>query len=175
TPERRTGVPGVTPGASAKVTVYSWYCLKKEGRLPNSVTSVASSTSVSSTNSPIRKRIPCSVMGPSSLKSSRPQAAFRSRPGAGQLVEALAGLALDELAHARVGAALQLGRGAVEDHLRLARPQAGQRVEHHNAVGHLGHRLHVVGDDEAGDRVPPPRLQDQLVDHVRHDRIEAGG
>ena len=67
-----------------------------------------------------------------------------------------------------------LGGTVVED-LRLAGGEPGQRVEHDHAVGDLGDGLHVVGHDDAGGLLGPLRLEDQLVDHVAHDRVEPGG
>src|SRR5579885_1595311 len=169
TPERRTGVPCSTPGASAKRTTYSCERTNSRGKLPNRVMSTASSSSPASTNTPMRKRNACSFMGgPPQAHGLRPVGFAALRPVPRQLAQAVARLALDELAHARVGAARQLVGRAVEDHLRLARLEARQRVEHHHAVGHLRHH-------HAGHRVTPPRLQDQLVDDVSHDRVEAGG
>src|SRR5262249_9602051 len=73
------------------------------------------------------------------------------------------------------GAALQvLGRAVVDD-LGLARRQAGEGIEHHDPVGDLGDGLHVVRDDDAGGLLGPLGLEDQLVDHVAHDRVQAGG
>ena len=56
-----------------------------------------------------------------------------------------------------------------------SRFQPRQRIEHHHAVGHLLRRAHVVRHHDAGDRMMLARAEDQLVDHVAHDRVEPGG
>ena len=66
-----------------------------------------------------------------------------------------------------------IGRAVVED-LRLVGPQPRQGIKHHHAVGHLLRRAHVVGHHHAGDRVLAARAEDQLVDHVAHDRVQPG-
>ena len=93
----------------------------------------------------------------------------------GQLAEPFAGLAADELADARVGAVFEPVGGAVEEDLRLAGLEPGERVEHDHAVGHLDDRLHVVRHDDAGRLLGALGLEDQLVDDVAHDRVEPGG
>ena len=65
-----------------------------------------------------------------------------------------------------------LGRAVVED-LRLVGRQPRERIEHHHAVGHLLRRPHVVRHHDARDRMLLPRAEDQLVDHVAHDRVQA--
>ena len=46
-------------------------------------------------------------------------------------------------------------------------------VQHDDAVGHLEGAVHVVRDDDAGDLQLALELEDQLVDDVRPDGIEA--
>ena len=53
--------------------------------------------------------------------------------------------------------------------------QARDGVEHHDAIGHLLRRPHVVRHDDAGDGVMLPGADDQFVDHVAHDRVQPGG
>ena len=53
--------------------------------------------------------------------------------------------------------------------------QPRERIEHHHAVGHLLRRAHVVRHDDARHRMVLPRAEDQLVDHVAHDRVQPGG
>jgi hypothetical protein len=89
--------------------------------------------------------------------------------------QAAAGPTLDELPDPWVGGSVEVGHAAVEHDLRLARLQPEGGVEHDHAVGDLAGGVHVVRDDHAGDAGPPPHFEDQLVDHVGHDRIEAGG
>ncbi len=69
----------------------------------------------------------------------------------------------------------QLIRRPVKENLRLTVVEARQRIKHHHPVGHLAHGLHIVRDDDAGDRPQPACLQDQIIDYIRHDRIETGG
>src|SRR5262245_3562433 len=86
--------------------------------------------------------------------------------------EPLARLAPDKLADANVRVVLErLGRAVVE-HLRLARFQPRERIEHDHAIGDLGHGLHVVGHDDSGRLLGALGLENQLVDDVAHDRIE---
>ena len=54
-------------------------------------------------------------------------------------------------------------------------PKPGQRVKHDHPVGHLRDGLHVVGHDDSGRLLRLLGLEDQLVDHVAHDRVEPGG
>ncbi len=69
---------------------------------------------------------------------------------------------------------ISLGR-AVKDDLRLVRLQPRERIEHDDPVRHFAGRVHVVRDHDAGHRIARSGAQDQLVDHVAHDRVEAGG
>ena len=114
------------------------------------------------------------------MKTRRADAALLApRPyheAACQLQQPIPRLALDELAHARVGAAAAVRR-ACRRRAPGSRPATSrrQRVEHDHAVGHLVDRLHLVRHHDAGHRPLLPRLQDQLVDHIGHDRIEPGG
>src|SRR4051794_13605265 len=96
---------------------------------PKTVMSTARMSKAASTKMPRRKRMVCSFMG-----------SFRLRFLRRDLAEPVAGLAVDELLHARVGAGLQLRGRAVEQELPLVRPQPAERVEHDDAVGDALHR-----------------------------------
>src|SRR6185437_2352980 len=106
--------------------------LNTAGRLPNITISVPSKRSAISTNRPMPQRMLRSVM-------VQPQLFPLPR----QFLQAVARLALDELADARVRALGQLFRLAVEQNLVLARLQAAQGIKHHHAVGHLVDGLHL--------------------------------
>src|SRR5438552_2994045 len=105
------------------------------------MTSTASRISAASTKMPKRNFIACSFMVASSRR-------HRQR----QLLQPFARLAFDELLHAGIGALPQVLRGAVKKHLRLAGAETAERMEHYDTVGDLVHGLHLVGDDDAGDR-----------------------
>src|SRR5260370_21490459 len=102
------------------------------------MTSTASRISVASTKMPKRNFMACSFMALVLRRLCH-------------FLQALAGLALDELLHARVGTLAQLLGSAVEEDLRLACLEPPERIEHHDAVGDLVDRLHFVRDDDAGD------------------------
>ena len=56
----------------------------------------------------------------------------------------------------------------------LALPDDLALVQHDDAVGDLARARHVMGDRQRGRPQIAHPLDDQLVDHVAHDRVEAG-
>src|SRR5712692_166097 len=121
----------------------------------------ANSKSAASANTPTRKRMLCSFI-------ARPSGTVPR-----QFFESFLRLSLDKLADACVGTLGQPCWRAVKEDLAFARLQAGERMEHDDALGYFPDGLHVVGNDDTGYRVLVARLQDQLVDHITHNRIKA--
>ena len=83
--------------------------------------------------------------------------------------------AFDKLAHAYVGTALQFLGSAIKQDLAFTRFEPAERVEHHDPVGNLLDGPHIMGHNDARHRASPARLEDQLIDHITHDRIEPRG
>ena len=77
------------------------------------------------------------------------------------------GAAVDELVDIGVAGMVDLGGRAVPDDAAL--------VQHRDAVGDLARADHVVGDRDRGGAELAHAFDDQLVDHVGHDRVEPGG
>ena len=73
--------------------------------------------------------------------------------GASHFHQSVAGLTVNELPHAAIAALVQFARRSVEDDLRFAFSQPGNRHQHHDAVRDFARRPHIVRDDDAGDGV----------------------
>src|SRR5262249_4953809 len=179
-PLLRTGTPSSTPGASVyRALRYTW-ARNSDGDSPNQTIIMVRTSPATMTNMPIRNCMTRSFMTVLAFAVQAFCLADLGSGGAvlaelGHLAEPFAGFAADELADPRVRGGLQALRRAVVDDLRFLRPQPCQRVEHHHPGGDLGDSLHVVGHDHPGRLLGPLGLEDQLVDHVAHDRVETGG
>src|SRR5678810_911167 len=74
---------------------------------------------------------------------------------------------LDELAHERMIGFANFVRRSLEDHDAV--------VKHGDAMAHLVGAGQIVRDHDAGDLELAGKLDDEIVDHIRHDGIEASG
>jgi hypothetical protein len=69
---------------------------------------------------------------------------------------------------------VDVGVAALVDLVGLALPDDPALVDHGDVVGDLAGRRHVVGDRDGGGAEPLDAVDDEIVDDVGHDRVEAG-
>src|SRR6185312_6133327 len=77
------------------------------------------------------------------------------------------GAAVDELIDVRIPGVVDLARLAVPDDAAF--------VDHGDAVGDLARARHVMRDRDRGRAEILDAFDDEIVDYIAHDRIEAGG